>query len=184
MPPLFKMSLTVNPGTLDNLKALPTRARGNLRSKLRTDLAPALEAEANRLMPTLNPPGASHPFEFGGVLSGVSGYDPKNPSRRKYFAMVAAGQVPSDGNAYARTGEIETSFEVEIASQFIENLIRILNRHPKAKYLYGPWSVAGHRNTGWELRIPEARSILRKSGIVKIKILWREAVAEAARGKG
>lgn len=184
MPPLFRMNLTVNLTTLDNLKALPARARSNLRSKLRTDLAPALEAEVNRLMPTLDPPSAGHPFEFGSVLSGVSGYSPKNPSRRKYFAMLSAGQIPTDGNSYARQGEIESSFEVEIAGQFIESLIRVINRHAKAKYVYGPWQVAGHRNTGWGIRLEEARSIFRKSAIIKIKVLWREAVAEAARGKG
>lgn len=183
MPPLFMLKIAVNQSKLEDLKALPTRARSNLRSALRTDLAPALEAEINRIMPTLDPPNAEHPFEFGSVLNGIDGYSAKNPSRRKYFAMVAAGEVPSDGSAYSRTGDIETSFEVEIAGQFIENLIRVFNRHTKARFLYGPHQVAGHRNTGWGVRLEEAKAIFQKSTRIRVAALWRKSVAAAAKGR-
>jgi hypothetical protein len=184
MPPLFKMRVTVNQELLNDLRGLPQRARWNMKREMQTDLRPYLTQEVNALAPDLAPASPAPPFEFGGVMSGISGYDTNNPSRRYYFALIRGNPALSDGQHWIRTGDIEGSFEVEVSDKFIENLVRIVNRHPKAKYLLSPWQVAGFRNSGWNASMAQLRQIIRKSAIVRIRVLWRRALHDALKGKG
>lgn len=169
---MFRMYLRVNRGPLDVIRQLPERAQRNLRRKLQTDLKPELEADVEAMMASPARPRDDTPFEFG-----------SGQSRRYWFVLVQANPTLSDGRHYIRTGIIEGGFEVIVSDRLRENLVRITNVQPKSTYVYGPWQVAGHRNTGWGEQFEQARQRLQSKTTGKIVQYWYEAVDEATRGK-
>lgn len=172
MPPLFKMRLKVNQELLTRLRELPVRAQRLIKLRIRTELGPDLEKDANELM--LEGPGqVSDPFEFG-----------TDKSRRFYMALVNEYPELTDGEHWLRSGDIETSFVVEVSDRFRENLIRIVNKHSKGKYVLGPWLVAGHENTGWPEKAEEVRLQLQGKARREIARMWRESVKQAFKGQG
>jgi hypothetical protein len=172
--PYFRMKLELNQAALANMRALPVRAQQNLKSKLATVLAPELQADTNDLME--KGPALVSPFEFGSVASA-----------KKYFYMVDHGEVPFDGEHYIREGgpdSVQGGFRVEVSTtRFSIGMIQIRNLHPKGKFVFGPWLVAGHSNTGWPDHAELARQELRATMITRIVQLWREAVNDAAKGR-
>lgn len=172
MPPIFKMRLQVNQDLLERLRALPERAQRNIKRKIRIELGPDLEEDANNLMEE-GPGQVSSPFQFGTAKS-----------RRFYMALVREYPELTDGAHWLRTGEIERSFVVEVSDRFRENLIRIVNKHGKGKYLLGPWLVAGHAKTGWPELADEVRLQLRAKARREIARMWRDSVKEAIKGQG
>lgn len=171
MPPLFKIKLTTSEDLLGTLKELPARAKQTFKTKMRIEFAPKFEAEVNALMPSLAPGTPSSPFAFG---------TPR--SKRYYFWLITSTEGLTDGSHWLRTGDIESSFEVQVSDRLIENLIRVINRHPKAKYLYGPWQVQGHTNTGWGEEVKESRRQLGQRARVLIIVIWRESLTDAMKG--
>lgn len=168
--PLFRMKLKINQDTLQRIKDLPDRARRNVYTTARTQLVPELEQTINELM-VPGPSPVSSPFQFG-----------TEKSRRYWFFLIDTGQVETDGNHYIRSGDIETSFKVEAAGNVTESLFRIFNAHPKAKYLFGPWLVAGHDATGWPEQAEAARQLLQEKANTMLLDLWRSAVRAAIQG--
>lgn len=167
----FKMKITLNKDVLLALRELPARAQRNMRRKMQTILVPELQADVDVLM-SEDPGEVSAPFEFG---------TPK--SRRKYFAMIDSGKVLTDGAHYIRQDIIERGFRVKISDRLREELLTVSNIQPKATFVYGPWQVAGHRNTGWGREFDVARQLLSERLHQRIYELWAEAVDEAAKSR-
>jgi hypothetical protein len=172
--PYFRLKLDINQQMLANMRALPVRAQQNLKTLMATELAPELQADTNDLMekgPTL-----VSPFEFGSVASA-----------RKYFYMVAQGEVPFDGEHYIREGgpdSVQGGFRVEVSTtRFSIGMIQIRNLNPKSRFVFGPWLVAGHSNTDWPDYAELARQPLRATTIERVTQMWRRAVTAAAKGQ-
>ena len=172
MPPIFKMRLQVNQDLLERLRALPERAQRNIKRKIRIELGPVLEEDANDLMEE-GPGQVSSPFQFG-----------TDKSRKFYLALVNEYPELTDGEHWLRTGEIERSFVVEVSDRFRENLIRIVNKHGKGRFVLGPWTVQGHINTGWPDFADEVRQVLRAKARREIARMWRDSIREAIKGQG
>lgn len=166
------MRLTVNQSVLGVIRDLPERAQRNLRRKLQTDLKPELQADVDALMAAPAKPRDDTPFEFG-----------TDKSRRYWFVLIRARPDLTDGSHYIRFGIIQEGFEVLVSDRLRQNLVKIVNVQPKSTYVYGPWQVAGHRNTGWGAQFEQARQALQSKTISRIVQYWYEAVNEAARGK-
>jgi hypothetical protein len=172
MPPYFRMRLTVNEDLLNRLRQLPERSQRNLRRKLATELKPELQADVDELFAE-PPPPVSDPFEFGTEKSHIY-----------YILMVRENPILTDGQHWIRTGIIESGFNVEVSDRLRGNLIRIRNIQPDARYVFGPWLVPGHRNTGWPEWVERARPFLQEKMIRRIEEMWAEAVREAIKGQG
>lgn len=88
---------------------------------------------------------AVHPF--------VWSLDPtKNArARRRYFAMVRAGEVPTDAYGYLRTGALAAGYEADIVTTNVDVIISLKNRANRAHlYTKGKRQVPGHTRTGWQ----------------------------------
>lgn len=169
---MFKFTITVNQGLLQQLRDLPMRAQRNLRARMQTELQPELQDRVDALMG--EPPGpVSEPFEFGSAKS-----------RAFYFILIRENPGLTDGAHWIWTGEMASGFRVEISDRLRENLIRVINRKQKAPFVYGPWMVAGHLNTGYSLQVSIARRQLRQYAIRRILVFWRQAVRDGLRGVG
>lgn len=118
----------------------------------------------------------SDPFVFG------SNPDAAKRSHDAYMAILRnMGIKPQNGLHWERTGEIEQSWRTLVG----ENLaIVVLNVHPNAKWVYGPWAVPGHLATGWLNQAIVARQQLRQETYARLHHMWRQSVHEAAQGKG
>lgn len=171
--PYFKMKLELNQELLTRLRALPVRAQQNMKTLIATELAPDLEQDANDLM--AEGPEVSSPFVFGTDLS-----------MRKYFYMVRHGEVETDGEHYLREpgpDTVQGGFRAEVSStRFNIGMIQIRNLHPRAKYVYGPWAVQGHINTGWPQQAEIVRQLLREKAVERVEEMWKKAVTDAAKG--
>lgn len=86
---------------------------------------------------------AKHPFQFA---------TPK--SRRKYFAMIANGEVRTDGYGYVRNGGYGRSWRVEASENDSEFTIEVFSTFPASIFVGGNRQVQGHKNTGWILYPP------------------------------
>jgi len=169
----FRMRLTVNQAVLGVIRELPERAQRNLRRKLQTQLKPELQADVDALMASPAKPRDDTPFEFG-----------TDKSRRFWFVLIRASPDLTDGSHYLRSAIIEEGFQVTVSDRLRENLVKIVNIQPKSTFVYGPWQVAGHRNTGWGAEFERARQELQAKAIAKIVQYWYEAVDEGTKGKG
>lgn len=81
---------------------------------------------------------AVHPFQFA---------SPK--SRRKYFAMIANGEVEVDDYGYVRNGGYAKSWIVDLEQNGTEYTLSVYSTFPAAQYVGGLRQVQGHANTGW-----------------------------------
>jgi hypothetical protein len=164
------MRLTVNQDLLDRLRQLPERAQRNLRRELVTTFKGEMQDKVDDLIEAPGP--VSVPFAFG-----------SENSRLYYVIMVNREDTTlTDGAHWIRTKIIESGFNVEVSDRLRGNLITIRNIQPNARYVFGPWLVAGHGNTGWPEVVERARPILQQMMIAKLEALWREAVKQAING--
>lgn len=170
--PFLQLKLQQNDDLLSKLRQLPERSQRNIRRKIVTELVPYLERRANELMmePFVMP---SSPFAFG---------TPR--SRIFYFWLVRNNPELSDGNHWIRTMRLESGFRFEASDRLRAIQVRGRNVEDKAQFVFGPWQVAGHHNTGWDLRVEEVREMLQEEMRRMIARLWRESVREALRGQG
>lgn len=168
--PFFKMKLELNENLLERLRQLPERSRRNLKRKMVTELGPELQKDVDELMS--EPPGpVSDPFRFGSWESMIY-----------YIMLVREDPTLTDGKHWLRTTIIESGFRVEVSDRFSLTMIRVRNIQPKAKYVYGPWQVAGHENTGWGENFAEIKAFLRQKMRTSVRRMWREAIKEARKG--
>lgn len=171
---MFRMRLKVNEDRLATLRALPARAKRNLRRHLQTDFREYLQELVDTLLPSLEPESAAYPFQFG-----------TEKSRWYYIhVMIPEGLVETDGAHYIRSGNMDDSWEVTVSDQLIENLVKITNPTEAARYTYGPWTVAGHKISGWGAEFGVAQDLLREAAIARLDVIWRLSIEEAARGIG
>lgn len=177
MPPIFRMRLTINDKLLERLREIPERAQQNLRRRMQTELAPELQDRANELLGA-DPGPVSEPFIFGNTP------DAFQRSHNAYMAIVREKQGKNDPNGHwIREGIIESGFRVRVSDRLRGNLITIWNVQPKSRYVYGPWQVMGHANTGWGRDFDTKSRMLRKEAIQRIRQLWRESVRDAVKGE-
>lgn len=169
--PYIRLKLTLNQEVLDNLRQLPVRAQRNIKQRIRTELAPELEQDARELM--AQGPALVSPFVFG-----------SRQSARYFFWLVRHNPELSDGLHWIRTGIIEQGWRAEVSDRFSIGMITIRNIQPDAKYVYGPWAVAGHINTGWPEEAQSARALLVEKARERVYSMWKESVHEAAQGQG
>lgn len=167
---MFKFTVKVNQRLLERLRELPERAQRNLRNKMQTQLKGDLQAQVDELMGE-RPGEIDSPFTFG-----------TDKSRAKYFVIIRENPDLTDGAHWIWTGELASGFKVEISDRLRENLIRIVNQKQKAPFVYGPWAVAGHINTGYLQQVSLAKQQLRQYAIRTIIRYWRESVREGLRG--
>lgn len=160
------MKLTINQALMERLRALPEKAKSTMRRKVREVLKPEMKQLLDSLLP-LNPGPPSNPFQFG-----------TDKSLRYYFWLISAIDGLTDGKHWIRTGEVDSGFDIEVSDRLQANLVTVLNRHPAAKYVYGPWQVAGHKNTGWQTEANALRQLLLDYAIRRSYELWVEAVRE------
>ena len=148
-------------GNLERLRGLGDRVARNFRNRIGTEVSPDLQAGVLAIMAE-SPGVASSPFEFGGELSGVSGYSNNNLSRRFYFWLITSGVFSgaTDGKHWIRSGETENSWQTQISFGTFTGKFTLFTKNPAAKYLYGPWQVAGHRNTGWGQQMNNAKTLV------------------------
>jgi hypothetical protein len=181
--PFFKMRMTADQGTLGRLRELPVRFQRNVRRQIVTVIGPELQKDVDQLM-TREPGPVSSPFAFG---------SPK--SMAYWFFLVTLYPELTDGEHYIRTGADETGFRVEVSDRFRENQITIRNIQDseyflrggfplhKAKYVYGPWQVQGHKNTGWGREFETLHAQLQEKARTLIRAAGRLALAEAKKGR-
>ena len=128
---MFKLKLELNERLLERLRQLPERSQRNIRRKIATELVPQLQEDVDELL--TEPPGpVSIPFKFGSWESMIY-----------YIMMVRADPTLTDGEHWLRSTIIERGFRVEASDRFRLTMITVRNIQPKAKYVYGPWQVAG-----------------------------------------
>lgn len=173
MPPLFRQKLDINQPLLDRMRELPARHQRNLRRRLVTEVGPKLQKTADDLALTLPPEQAVHPFVFGSAKS-----------YWYYRAAIIGLDRWQKGGRYLRTGDIESSFVVRVSDRFRMTMVTVTNTHPKAKYVYGPWAVQGHINTGWPRSTVMMRRVLRQYFIELVAEANRAAWRDAKRGEG
>ncbi len=167
---MFKMRISINEERLAQLRDMPARAKRNFKTKLRTELVPELEQDLQDLA---IPGPVSEPFQFG-----------SENSHLWYIIHLRQHPELADDKHWIRRGDIENSFHVRISDYIREDLITVFNNHPKAKYVYGPWQVAGHKNTGWGEAAQEARKLLREKVHTRTGEIWRESTHQAVKGEG
>lgn len=167
----FRMRLTVNQELLDRLRQLPERAQRNLRRELNTTFKEEMQDEVDKLIEA--PGSPTFPFKFG-----------TEKSRIFYLLWIRENPELSDGEHWIRSKIIESGFNVEVSDRLRGNLITIRNIQPAARYVFGPWLVPGHGETGWPEVVERARPILQQLMIAKLEALWREAVRQAVKGQG
>lgn len=179
---MFRMHLTINQELLNRLRQMPDRAQRNLRRRLQTELAPELQQDVDALMQP-GPGPVAEPFAFGTAKS-----------KRYFFALVREHPEYTDGTHWLRGGPmaIENAFRVQISDRLRENLVNIKNVQREstgtkpwpARYVLGPWAVAGHIRTGWPEQADIARQLLREKAIKRIIEMWKESVRDAVKGVG
>lgn len=170
--PFFEMKLVQNDELLTKLRELPDRSQRNVRRKIVTELVPWLEARANELM-SEGMVLPSSPFAFG-----------TQRSRKYYFWLIHNNPTLVDDFHWIRTLRIEQSWQFEASDRLRAIQIHGRNAIPEARYVFGPYQVAGHRNTGWDQRAEEVRQILQQESRREISRMWRDAVREALAGQG
>ena len=174
MPPQFKFTLTINQAYLDTLRQLPDRAQRNLRKLLVTEVGPQLQEATDALFE--QGPAVSSPFAFG-----------TEPSRYHYFKMIREDPDLTAGLHWVRHPEdedsVEKGFWVKVSDRLRGALITVTNIHPKAKYVFGPWLVPGHGNTGWPEQAVIARMLLHEKAMELIRDAYLRALAAAKKGR-
>ena len=170
--PFLQLKLRQNQDMLDKLRQLPVRAQRNIRRKIVTELLPWLEQRSHELMtqPWVAP---SSPFKFG-----------TPQSRLYYFWLIRHNPGLTDDHHWIRTMRLESSFRFEASDRLRGVQIKGGPTDPDSRYVFGPWLVAGHRNTGWPERVEQVRRILQAEMRHRLRRMWKEAVREARRGQG
>lgn len=170
--PFFTMRLVTNEDLLSNLRELNERSQRNVRRRIVTELVPFLEKTFNELMsePMTLP---YTPFAFG-----------TSRSRKFYFWLIHNNPSLVDDLHWIRTMRLETSFQFEASDRLRTVQIRGRSAEGDARYVFGPWTVAGHRNTGWPERVEQVRAQVQAMMRREIARLWRDSVREALKGQG
>lgn len=182
---MFNMRVIQNEEMLQRLRDLPERAQRNIRRKVNTELVPELQTDVSRIMESAPGPSPAD-FQFG-----------TEKSRRYYFFLIRSNPELAGGEHgehWIRSGLLETSWIVEASDRFRVNQITISNNlhqstskgnipYP-AKWVYGDFSPEGHIQTGWPQQARQMRNIIQAKVSRLLKVMWRESVSEALRGKG
>jgi hypothetical protein len=138
-------SLTVHKGTplKDVIKKAPQLVATSARQTFARPMGKTALLNAARKYPQRR---AVHPF--------VWSFDPtKNArARRRYFAMIRAGEVPTDGYGYKRTGALAAGYDASIVTTNADVVITLQNKADRKRHLYtkGRRQVPGHVTTGWQ----------------------------------
>jgi hypothetical protein len=110
------------------------------------DIAPPVERRMDAVAATIAPPRDDTKFIWS--LSKAA----NRRAQRWWFANVRAGNIPTDGSHYSRSGVIPSSWQTEIFIAGDEIVLMISNPAPGAEYVYGSptqTQVPGHASTGW-----------------------------------
>lgn len=176
---MLTYKMTINQVVVAKLKALPQRIKRNFKTKIRTKVAPELEKDTLALM-SPDPGPVSNPFAFGSRESEIY-----------YLILVRTHPELSDGKHWKRDHEIQDAFRIKVTDYVRGDLLSITNIQRQStgtkpwpgRYLYGPWMVQGHINTGWSAQFNAAKAILHDKAILLIIQAGNEALREAGRGE-
>jgi hypothetical protein len=110
------------------------------------DIAPPIERRIDAIVKQPAPPRTSIKFVWS--LNRAA----NARARRWWFANLRAGNIPTDGQHYLRSGVIENSWQNEIFLDGDEVVLSFFNPADGAEYVYGSpeqTQVPGHATTGW-----------------------------------
>jgi hypothetical protein len=142
---------TFRPGqALAKVRQIPKRAREIFQQEMGIRLTESLLMDVRDVM-AQTPGDPSSPFAFA-----------TEKSARFYFWLITSSvfSAATDGSHWIRSGDVENSWQVEVSYGTFSAKLRVFTTHPAAKYLYGPWQVPGHRITGWNAQIEQARRLV------------------------
>ena len=113
------------------------------------------------------------PFRFG-----------TDKSLRFWFWLITQYPNLTDGSHWLRTGDIESAWQTEVTFGEMRATIMVFNTRPDAKYVYGPWAVAGHIATGWPDQWMKAKAFIYAEMDNVVVETFDEAIYEAAKEAG
>lgn len=73
-------------------------------------------------------------------------------ARRWWFAAIARGEIPTNGQNYQRTGQLQRAWKIEVTRKGTTLTLIAANNNRGAVYVYGDYGrpqIPGHRATGW-----------------------------------
>src|SRR3990167_3552618 len=71
-------------------------------------------------------------------------------ARRKYFALIRAGEIQTDGYGYIRSHKLRDGYVVRMFINGTETLIEVRNKENRAyRWTKGKQQIIGHAVTGW-----------------------------------
>ena len=168
---MFRVKLTIG-NAIQRLKAIPDNAIRIFRERIGTELPDAVQAQVLEIM-AQEPGEPSSPFEFGSTLSA-----------RYYFWLITHFPGLSDGEHWIRTGDLEHSFQTEVSYSGLGGKITVFSTRPDAAFVYGPWQVMGHKNTGWGEQYAKAQKLILSYAKNLTFEIWDESVYQAAKEAG
>ncbi len=168
---MFRAKLTIG-NAVNRLRSIPDRAIRIFQERINSDLQSSVEARVLAIMAE-DPGVPSSPFEFGTVLSG-----------RYYFWLITHIPGLSDGDHWIRAGDLEHSFQTEVQFAGKTGKLTVFSVRPDAAFVYGPWQVMGHKNTGWDQQYEKARRLVLTEAKNLTFDIWDESVYQAAKEAG
>lgn len=124
------------------------------------DIAIEYEPRIVKTLGTIAPPRGDEKFEWSN--------DPAANRRgqRKFFALLKAGIIQSDGKHYKRRGKPGMGWDIEVDRDGDNIVIRVFNKWKKSWTVYGRLRVnvrrppiPGHARTGWQAANPKLQQI-------------------------
>lgn len=79
-------------------------------------------------------------------------------AQRKFFAMLASGEIKSDGQHTIRTHKLRDGYTANVFIKGTETLIEVRNSAKHYKFVKGRRQVPGHTATGWAKDDPIIRN--------------------------
>lgn len=125
---------------------------------------------------TFEPPNrAVHPFVW-------SPNPVKNArGRRKYFALIRAGEIRVDSYGYIRTHKLRDGYSVRMFINGLETFIEVRNKENRAyRWTKGKQQIIGHAVTGWK---PDAPVIVEWLNGYRVRLLEGLTLGAQVMGK-
>lgn len=141
---MFLAKVDVDLSVIRTQREIARRAPGAMGNYVQMVMVPQVQRKVSESYAPYPPP-AIHPFVFATARS-----------RRWYFANVRAGNIPTDGRGYVRSGALGQAWRVLVDRRQNEGFLTVKNVASSAIYVFGNRQVPGHRNTGWGAQFERA----------------------------